>query len=273
MSRFIFCLVIFVLVFAQNARAQEDVFQRVTDKGVLRCGYYVWPPYLIVDPNTGAKSGLYYDLMNEMGKILDLKIEWTEEISWSNMFEGFHTNRIDSYCTPIFTLPSYAKATDFTQNVGFEPIHIFVRQDDTRFDGDISKINDPSVLISAMDGEVSQKVADQMFPKAGRTSVPSNSDTTLLAMNVVTKKADILITNLMLGRKFMKANPGKLKFLTAEPIQKFSFAFPVPLGNYRLKRMLDIALQSLHDNGFVDALADKYYESRDEFIRVQSGAQ
>lgn len=251
----------------------NDVFDRVTQSNTLRCGYYVWPPYLIKDPNTGAMSGFYYELVTELGRILDLKIEWAEEISWSELFAGFETGRIDSYCTPLFELPSYAKATDFTLTIGYEPIHLFVRSDDKRFDGEIEKINDPAVTISVMDGEVSQKIADQKFPDAKKLAAPSNASTTVIAMNVLTNKADVLITNLMLGREFMEANEGKLKLLTPAPIQKLPLAFPVPPDNYRLKRMLDIGLQSLHDNGFIDALGKKYYKNSDEFVRVQSRAK
>ena len=62
----------------QSEAKKETTYERVMRTRTIRCGYFVWPPFLTKDLNTGALSGLNYDVAEEMGKLLDLKIEWSQ---------------------------------------------------------------------------------------------------------------------------------------------------------------------------------------------------
>lgn len=89
--------------------AKVSVYENVRNTGVLRCGYVNWKPYYYLDMENGGKqaTGINVDLMNELAKVAGLKIEWTEEINWGNVGEGFKTNRYDAVCTTIW--PDAAK--------------------------------------------------------------------------------------------------------------------------------------------------------------------
>ena len=53
-------------------KEKESVYERVIRTGKIRCGYAVWQPVLMKDPNTGAFSGVYYDYMNLLAARLGL---------------------------------------------------------------------------------------------------------------------------------------------------------------------------------------------------------
>ena len=40
--------------------------------------------------------------MNAIGKTLDLKIEWTEEVGWGNIGEGLKAGRYDMACVSMW---------------------------------------------------------------------------------------------------------------------------------------------------------------------------
>lgn len=48
----------------------------------LRCGYGLWEPAVMRDPNTGEVSGLFVDIMEALGELTDIEIEWMEEVPW-----------------------------------------------------------------------------------------------------------------------------------------------------------------------------------------------
>ena len=93
---------------------RDSVYDRVIRTGTIHCGYFLWPPFLEKDVNTGKMSGLSYDIMEEIGKQLSLKIEWAEEVNFASMFEGFASGRYDMICGPMFPTPARARASDFT---------------------------------------------------------------------------------------------------------------------------------------------------------------
>jgi hypothetical protein len=61
-----------------SAASSDQVYERVMKTGVIRCGYINWWPAVVRDPETKQMKGYVVDYINEMGKVLDLKVEWTE---------------------------------------------------------------------------------------------------------------------------------------------------------------------------------------------------
>jgi len=70
----------------------NSLYQRVIKSGTIRCGYGMFPPYCMKDPNTGKLSGIFVEILNEAGKNLGLKIDWSEEVGWANIIQGIETN-------------------------------------------------------------------------------------------------------------------------------------------------------------------------------------
>ena len=60
-----------------KSQSINSIYNRVINSGQLNCGYVVYSPYFTKDPNTGQLGGIFYDLTNELGKRLDLKINWS----------------------------------------------------------------------------------------------------------------------------------------------------------------------------------------------------
>lgn len=87
----------------------ESAYERVMRTQTIRCGYVVYPPAVIQDPNTGALSGIIYDVMQEAGNLLGLEIEWAEEVGWANTVETIRTGRTDAICVGFSAKPGGRK--------------------------------------------------------------------------------------------------------------------------------------------------------------------
>jgi len=238
---------------------KESTYERVLRTGEIRCAYAVYEPPLIKDPNTGQLSGIFYDVMEEVGKRLNLKINWVEEVGYGTIAEGFVTDRYDAFCNTVWPTPERTRGASFTIPLYYSPVDVFVRADDHRFDDDLSKMNDPAYTFSVKDGDVSDSFAKQIFPKAKTTSIPDMADTSQLLEDITHNKADATINSPELLYQFLDKNPGTLRNLTPDnPVNAASNTIMIKPNQYQFKMMLDVTLQGLLNSGFIDAELKKY---------------
>lgn len=244
------------------AAPSQTAYDRVMKTQTIRCGYITWKPYNyfadLNDPST--RTGLVFDYMNEIGKILDLKIEWAEEVGWGNIGEGFQTGRYDMACTVMW--PDAPKYKNFylTRPVFYSAIYPWVRADDTRFDGQVDKINDPKVKIGVIDGAFSYNLAREMFPKAGLTALSQNAQEGEFFLDLINKKSDVINLDADEVAAYLSEHPGAIRRVRgAEPLRVLPLVLGVPNDSPQLKAMIDTALAHLINNGFSEKLQKKYH--------------
>lgn len=252
------------------ANAQESVFERVTRTGVIRCGYFTWSPFLMIDPNTKQASGIYHDVIEEIGKKLNLKIEWTEDTGQSNPFEGMKTGRFDMFCGPITPTPDRAKQVGFSRPFFYIPYYAYTRADETRFKT-AANINDPKTKIAVIDGEFAYEIVKRDFPKASLLTLPAMSDGSSVMMSVTTKKADIFLNDSAATAVFMDKNPGQVKIATREPLRTLAAVIVLPQNDLAFKTMVDTVLDQLLEDKFVDSVIAKYALKDSSFLPVAKG--
>lgn len=249
------CMVFALCLFDSRetfAAEKESAYDRVMRTGTIRCGYYLWPPALVRDPNTGRMGGFGVDLFEEIGRQLSLKIEWAEEVGNDTMFEGYETGRYDLLCAPVVPTPARARVADFTKPFLFAQYRMYAKAGDTRFDNHFEAANDPSVKYALLDGEFGAILRTELFPKSQPVALPAMSSPAELIMTLATGKADVTITDPVQFLLFNRENPGKVREVKGPPVRVSSLSFSVPPGEERLKNMLDVTLDNLQETGFVD---------------------
>ncbi|MDD5586298.1 MAG: transporter substrate-binding domain-containing protein [Alphaproteobacteria bacterium] len=243
----------------------ESAYERIMRTGTIRCGYFLYPKFLQRDLNTGALSGIAYDLLEEIGKQLSLKIEWTEEASFSGIFSGLDTKRYDAVCFPMTLTPGRARATQFTTPVYYLPFFLYARADDRRFDNDYAKINDPSIKVAILEGEMSQTVKAEDFPKAQTVSMTSLADINQVLLQVTTGKADVAMTEPSSSEEFILKNPGKLRRVPGPSLRMQGCGLTVAVGEDTLRILLNTTLASIQATGFIERDLKKHATGPDQF--------
>ncbi|MDR3425367.1 MAG: transporter substrate-binding domain-containing protein [Alphaproteobacteria bacterium] len=246
---------------------KETRLEQVKRTGVLRCGYYISPPYLMKDPNTGKMSGVMADLLGEMGRQLNLKIDWVAEIGTGNMISDLNMNRYDAMCSIAGEMPGRAREGDFVGPITYLPVYLFVRKDDSRFDNNYARANNPDVTMATMDGEFSAIGASENFPAAHTAAVPQLSSVTDLYVMVATKKADAVVEDQGSFAEYDASNPGVLRRAEGAPVRVLDIGMMIPANEPAFKAMLNTTLGYLRDSGFVDKTLDKY-ETKIKSLRV-----
>lgn len=254
---------------AQAAPANESAFDRVIRTNTLRCGYVVVPPELSKDPNSGELSGVTVDVMKEIGERLNLKVEWTEEVTFPTMAAGLETGRYDAICFSLYRMASAARVMHSTRPLFYSRTNIYVRANDTRFDGHVAALNAPEVKIATVDGEMAEIIARNQFPQAQIVSMPQTTDLGQMLLSVATGKADVAFVNGVVASGYLKANPGQLKVLaTNQPLRVFSHALAVGAKETELGNLLDSALNEMDEQGVLDRILTKHELLPNSYLRT-----
>ncbi len=214
----------------------QSVYDRVIQSGKIRAAYVILPPYCMKNPVSGKISGIGPEALELIAKKLGLEVEYTEEAGWGNMIEGLNTNRYDTVAMPVWTNAHRAKVAWFTKPVAFNPCFLYARKGDHRFAGSYDRANSPDITITTVDGESGAVIAQEDYPKAKTLSMPQMTDLTQTYLNVVTKKADLVIGQPDIANGFIRQNPGSLEIVNAShPVRIYSCCWPIKRGESEFK--------------------------------------
>lgn len=247
----------------------ESAYDRVLRTGTLRCGYADWPPIIFTkDMTTGELSGIAHDITEELGKRLNLKIDWVEDVSWSNIISSLQTRKSDAFCTMLGVTAERGRAITYSRPVFFTPVFPYVRPDDHRFDNDLAVANNPAIRFSSIDGEMSDNIARAHFPRAQIKAVPQTLQVSESLNNIVAQKADIIIVDYGFGESFIKNNPGQLRRIGDKPFAVAQAAYGFDIHETMLRDMIDSALTEMHNQGIIDKIIARYTSDPLEILRV-----
>ncbi|TAH38304.1 MAG: transporter substrate-binding domain-containing protein [Alphaproteobacteria bacterium] len=254
---------------------KESVYDRVIRTGIIRCGYMVWKPWMVVDPNTKEFSGLNYDLVNQLAANLGLKIEWTQEVLPGQQVTALQSGKIDMVCTAEGPFDAAAgKYIDYSDAIVYQPADAYVRADDRRFDSNFMALNDPNVKISVMDGDLTFVLAKKFFPKATLHQLPQSADPAQLMLDVVTGKSDMIIMDPPTIEYFTKDNNLVLRKVPAsEPFALYPNMFSVNKGEDKFLNMINITLESFRNTGELEILLKNYETCTTLFYRPAKSYQ
>ncbi|MCB1538143.1 MAG: amino acid ABC transporter substrate-binding protein [Alphaproteobacteria bacterium] len=251
---------------ARDDTAQETGFERMIRTRTIRASYAPYAPAMMVDPNTKAMSGIFYEIMNLVGQYLGFKVEWTGEIGWGEIADGLKAGKYDVCAANVWPTAARATRGNFSMPAYFSAAFAFVRRNETRI-ASYADINDPRVRIAVQDGDGIADIARASFPRAQIVAFPQMVDTKQRLRDVAAGKADVTFDDAHYAQLFIDANPGLVKRLaTPKPLQVFANTMMFDSDDWRTKLMLDTAMSELHNSGAIERLIEKYTGRLDTFL-------
>ncbi len=249
---------------------KETAFERVMRTRTIRCAYAMWPPYAMSDPNTGAKSGINHEIMEAIGKVANLKIEWLEEVGFGSFPEQLRNGKEDVLCSGAWMGAPRGQRVEYTSPIEYSVLYAYVREDDSRFDSKLEALNDESATIAVIDGGTTKTAADAVFPRAKQYALPGEVDTSQAVLAVAKGKSDAVIVDDFLISDYNARNPSnKLRRVAgAPPLRTFGVAYAVAKGEWELRDLLSVALSELQLNGTVERIIKKYETTPGSILRV-----
>ena len=101
LSAIIALITVWIFKPSSQSTQKESAYDRVIRTGTIRCGYFVWPPYFYKDPVTKKFSGGNYEIMEAIGKMLNLKIEWALEVGVGDVVTALNSDKFDVMCATV----------------------------------------------------------------------------------------------------------------------------------------------------------------------------
>ncbi len=270
MKKIIFTILLLMLSVPSlsHAHDKESVYDRIMKENKLRCGYAIATPWFMKDSETEKLSGYGYDVTEALAQKSGLEIEWVEETGWGVAEQGIITGRYDMLCGTVCVDPRRARAVTYSTPFKHAPMLAAVRVDDTRFnDGDLSKINHPDVKIGVKSGHVFEFLANENFPKAEKVYANDISDDTEFFLMLSSNKIDIAFTGQITADLYSETNPDKIRTL-GNAVRYCNGAYMMPLGEHRLKYLIDNALMELNTSGQLEKIMSKYMPIDPRYIRL-----
>ncbi|MES3032243.1 MAG: transporter substrate-binding domain-containing protein [Patescibacteria group bacterium] len=246
----------------------QPAFDRVINTKTIKVGYISYPPSLIKDPNSGKITGIFHDVLAEIGRRADLKIEFVEEVTWGTMIEAVNSGRVDLICTGLWPNSTRAKFADFTDPIYFSPIKAYVKAGDKTFDNNLGKANAPQFKIATVDGEMTSIIAKTDFPNASVDSLPQSTDVSQVLLEVASGKATLTFVEPAVMRDYLDKNPDALREVSGvPPVRVFPNVLMVAKGESKLVSFLNTAINELANTGFIDGTINQYEKSPGLFLR------
>jgi len=238
---------------------KETAYERVMRTGKIRCGYGLYYPYMMKNPNTSEFSGVFYDYTEALGKELSLEIEWVEETGWADYPTALETRRIDAFCAGAWITPSRTRVLDYVTPITYQPNSIAVKAGNDRFDGDLSTFNNPDVTFAQMEGTAELVAVETHFSKARILVIPSLSSVSESFESVESNKADAFLVGPATIHDYQSSNPGVIKMLQNVEIASFhGEAISIMRGEGEFRQMLSNTTLALINSGRLDPIIKKY---------------
>lgn len=264
---------ILLVSFPVLAAEKESAFERILRTGVIRCGYYVFPPVTYRDPNTGELRGFSVDYMNRIAERAALKVEWVAEVTWANWIPEIQAGRFDVACTPMWPELTMLKAVTFTTPIFFAGLYPLVRNDDERFlNAGIDRLNQPDVTIITQEGNATDAVARAIFPNAKYHVLPATASGGEYYQALTAKKGDATLTDPNGLWLYEEQNGKHFKFIDENnPVKLQSSPMAVARKETELLTFLNQAIHEMDYSGETDRLLRKWEtEPGKMYLRVAS---
>ncbi len=246
-----------------------SVYTRIIKNDKIRAAYISYPPACMKNTKTGEMSGIFVEVLEKACENLGLELEWTEEVGWASQIEGLETDRYDIVGSPVWANVVRGTKTTMSTPVYFSGIGVYTRVDDNRFNGDLEKINNPSIKVGTIDGETSSIIAKQDFPNAQNYSSIELTDISQKFLDLTSKKCDVVFAEPYYAYEYLKNNPNTIKNIaTEQPIRLFGNCYMFKKNEFQMKHMIDVAIQDLINSGFVEKVIQKYEPAPNLFYRV-----
>jgi len=249
------------------ATTEETAFDRITRTNTLRCGYAIATPWMMIDPNTNKVYGVNKDVTEAIAAKIGLKVDWVEETGWGVAEQGLLTHRYDMMCGSVCIDPRRARAATFSTPFLHIPLVAVVRAADHRFDGDIKSINTKDVRVGVKNGHVFEFTANEKFPLAQKVYANDISDDTEFFEMLKTNKIDIAFSGQSTVDLYNEKNPGTVRSLD-EPVRFCNGAFMLPLGDERLKNMIDNAIGEINSSGLITEILGRFTKLDPRYVRA-----
>ena len=225
----------------------RDTLETVLARGELRAGYFIEPPAVTKDPNTGELHGTFVELIKAIAKDLGVKVTFVE-VDLAKFAAGLENDSYDVSIGPTFRTIKRARAVDFTETIfylGYDGVTKKGRAGEFRTESDVDR---KGVKVAVKDGSAIHSYAKDHFTHA-ELIVLSGMDFSLPLQAVSSGQADVGLMNEHTVEYYLRSNADVEVVLKDNPIEVLGMSWAVRPGDCRWVHFLNTSLEALISTG------------------------
>lgn len=219
-------------------------------------------PFDYVDPQTGKAVGLEYDLVNEICRRLNCKVDW-KAAAWDGMIAAIHGGQFDVGMDGITINDERKQQVDFS--VPYKTLQNFmlVRKDENRFKTPKEFAADPKLLIGSQAGTTQfyAAVYDILDGKEDNPRIKLLDNFGSAVQALIAGDVDMVLASAESGKGYIGANPDKLK-LVGDPLGNEDIGF-IFTPKSDLVAPFNQAIGSMQRDGYLDYLNTRWFYLND----------
>ena len=239
--------------FSQQAQASK--VEDIQSRGYLLVGTTGdYKPMSYLNKETGAYEGFDAEATALLAQSLGVKIQYVPT-TWSTLTADILAGKFDLAMCGITR--TFARQQKMALSDGYLVFGktILVRKEDAKKFKTLADINKKSVRVMVNPGGTNEKFALANLPDCTLIVHPQNAEIPGL---VAEGKADIMITETMEARRYVRDNAKLAAPLIDDPFTKNNFGILMQQGDQIFLNYVNMWMEELKFNGTFDKLENKY---------------
>lgn len=244
--------------------AQADRLQDILSDRELTVGYITYDELTYRDSDTNEIKGFFPELLELIAEEMGIDSGDIEYVAtdWSDFATGLQTGRYDFAIAGLFSTIPRATSAAFTDPIFYLGNSAMVLDGDDRFD-DIENVMDldqEDLTIAVVSGEQSHDFVRNNFENA-EIEVVRSSDLTSAMLQVMSRRADVAMSDHFVVRKFVAQQDGTRDLFPDNPWNIQPITWAVRHEDQQLLTFLNNAIEYMVSTGQLQELMrDPRYE-------------
>ena len=245
------CLILVTVAICARA---ESVLQNVLSNGVLKVGTTGdWNPMTMRDTATNSYTGYDIDVMTELAKDLDVKLEFVPT-DWKTLVSGVTSGKYHMTGSASIS-PARAKAAGYSNSYfSLATVPLVLKKNGARFN-DWTDLDKASVTVAATLGTTQEKQVKQFFPNANYKIVEAPARD---FQEVLAGRADAHITSNVEAYKLVAKYPEMMIVPVSAAKAPTPIAMLLPQGDQVWINYINTWISLKTERGFFDDLGRKW---------------
>jgi len=234
-----------------QAWSEESALARVEKSKTLKVGWAVWHPYVFRDPKNNELEGISYELVQDLGKAMGVKVEWVED-NWSTLPAGIQAAKFEISNLMAIT-PPRAQAVDFSHSVTKHGVSLIASKDKVDKMHTWEEWDRPGVKIAVTLGANSDMFVSERFKKAEIVrlkTVPEN------VLALVSGRVDAHASTIDALVTIQREHPELV--IVPGSFGNSEVAFALPKGDTALAKEVNKFVDDAKRSGRIQQLLTKY---------------
>jgi polar amino acid transport system substrate-binding protein len=243
---------------AFSAFGQSSGLPDLKGRTIVAVTENAYPPLNFKDPKTGQGVGWEYDVMNDIARRLNAKVQWKLS-TWDTMIEAVRAGQFDVGMDGITIKPERKKQVAFSIPYMVSEQFMMARARETKFTDAASFKANPKLLVGAQNGTTNFYTAVYEVldgnEKNPRIRLYETFGLSMQALKV--GDVDTVLTDGVSAQGYTKAFPDVYK-VVGKPMGREEFGFIYKLGS-DLVKPIDAALKQMQTDGTLKKFDQKWF--------------